>query len=95
MHCNFITPPDIVESILVIDATEEQIKNCAEVCRSSNKPYDVYFYHADMQEKEWLERVVHKADVVIQHEDSTVPILISTKFGHNSSLKEPSEYFNK
>jgi hypothetical protein len=95
MISNFITPPDMVETVLVIDATENQVKHCAEVCQGSSKAYNVYFYQSDMNDTAWLSKVVLKADVILQHEDSTVPILAPTKFGKAQAMFSPGEYFNK
>ena len=93
MHSNFITPPDLIETILVVDATEDQIKKCAEQCRTVSKPYNVYFYHENMKDFNWLGQVIERADVVLQEENSSVPVLTSIKFGEQSPLKSPAEYF--
>ena len=95
MHSNFITPPDLVETVLIIDATEEEIKQCAEVCRNSNSVYNVYFYQNNMNNTDWLLAAYHRSDAVLQASDSTVPVLKPTKFGPDQILKTPSEYFNK
>jgi len=95
MHCNFITPPDLIENILIIDATEKQISECADECRTIDTAYDVYFYHAGMDNTEWLSKVLVKADTILQHQDSTVPILKSTRFGPDFELKNPVDYFTK
>jgi hypothetical protein len=95
MISNFVTPPDIIETILIIDALKEQVEACAETCRNSEKAYTVYFYQADMKDYNWLTRVVDRADVVLQHETSDVPILTSIKFGDTSPLKSPADYFAK
>jgi hypothetical protein len=93
MHSNFITPPDIIDTILIVDATKEEIETCAEKCKLVDRPYNVYFYHIDMQDYNWLTRVVDRCDVVLQQEDSQVPILTSIKYGPGSPLKSPADYF--
>ena len=45
MHSNFVTPPDYVETVLVIDASDEQVAELAATVKAGNKPYNVYFYH--------------------------------------------------
>jgi hypothetical protein len=95
MHSNFITPPDLVESILIIDATEEEIKSCALACQDSSVPYNVYFYHKDMKDVDWLSTVIDRVDYVLIQEDSLVPVLNYQKFGPNQVFKEPADYFNK
>jgi hypothetical protein len=95
MLSNFVTPPDYVETVVIIDADKTQVNDCSEYCRDSIRPYTVYFYHAGMNDLNWLVRVVQHADCVLQHESSQVPVLQSTKFGPNSNLQSPAEYFNK
>ena len=65
MHSNFITPPDYVETILVIDATEEQIKDLGTVVRDSGVAYNVYFYREEMNDPAWFNKISIKADVVL------------------------------
>jgi ornithine cyclodeaminase/alanine dehydrogenase-like protein (mu-crystallin family) len=95
MHSNFITPPDLIETVLVVDATEEQIKHCAEACRESGVAYNVYFYKESMNDADWLVKAYNRADTILQSSDSTVPILKPTKFGSDQILKSPADYFNK
>lgn len=96
MNSNFITPPDLVETILVINATTEQIESCAEACRNSDRVYNVYFYHTDMNDVYWLGQVVQRAETILQAVDSEVPVLCPTiKFGTDQDLIQPQDYFNK
>lgn len=95
MHSNFITPPDLVETVLIVDATEEQITHCADACRESDHVYNVYFYQKEMDNPDWLVTAYNRADTVLQYEDSMVPILRPIKFGPNQILKTPGDYFNK
>jgi len=96
MHSNFITPPDLIETVLVVNATEEQIKLCADACRNSDSAYNVYFYHTDMKDVHWLGQVVQRAETILQAVDAEVPVLCPTiKFGPDQELTNPEEYFNK
>lgn len=65
MHSNFITPPDEIQSILILNATEEQIKECADACRNNGTAYNVYFYNDEMDQDEWLSKIRSKIDVTI------------------------------
>lgn len=65
MHSNFITPPDYVETVLILDATEELIKELGTLVQGSDKPYNVYFYSEAMDNQEWLTRITAKADTVL------------------------------
>lgn len=96
MHSNFITPPDLIETVLVVNATEDQIESCAEACRNGDKVYNVYFYHVDMKDVHWLGEVVQRAETILQAVDSEVPVLCPTiKFGPDQELNQPQDYFNK
>lgn len=95
MHSNFITPPDYVETVLIVDANEEQIADCAEQCRDSNHVYNVYFYHARMNEPEWLDKIKTKADIVLVNVDSTLPVTPTQFFGPGQNLENPKDFFNK
>jgi len=65
MHSNFITPPDYIKTVLVVNATEEQITNLGDIVRGGTVPYNVYFYNQAMNDQLWFNRVSSKADVII------------------------------
>ena len=64
-HSNFVTPPDFIETVLVLNATEEQIAACADVCYESGKIYNVYFYNKEMNNTDWFFQVQAIADQVL------------------------------
>ena len=63
-HSNLITPPDFVETILILNATDEQAQACIDACYSSGKVYNVYFYNKEMDNTEWFFQVQKIADQV-------------------------------
>lgn len=65
MHSNFITPPDYVETVLIVDATEEQIKELGLLVQAGNTTYNVYFYREEMNDISWFHKISLKADVVL------------------------------
>ena len=65
MHSNFITPPDYIETVLILNATEEQIKALGIHVQSLGTPYNVYFYNDAMNEPTWFHKISIKADVVL------------------------------
>ena len=65
MHSNFITPPDYVETVLVLNAPQEQIQVLAEMIQNRDQTYNVYFYHDKMNQPEWLDRIKQKADTIL------------------------------
>lgn len=93
MHSNFITPPDLVETVVVVDATEEHIKALAEHVKVLGKAYNVYFYNTDMKNFDWLGKVLDRADTVLMQQDSTAPVLNCVKFGPDNIFKQPLDYF--
>jgi hypothetical protein len=64
-HSNLVTPPDFVETVLILNATEEQMSACADACYKSGKIYNVYFYNDDMNNTDWFFRVQKIADQVL------------------------------
>jgi hypothetical protein len=106
MHSNFITPPDYVETVLIIGATDLETAQCAEVCKTANTSYDVYFYRPAMAQKEWLSRVYLKADIVLSPQDLALDFLEDSAFitdqgnkihffGTKQKIVTPADYFNK
>lgn len=67
---NFITAPDYVPSVVILNPTEEQIRACMESCNASGKVYNVYIQTPDST-PEWLLKVESIADTIIdaQKED--------------------------
>ena len=63
MHSNFITPPDYVETVLVINLEDTEKLQAA--VAATNRPYNIYFYNDTMNEPDWLMLVRSKADVVL------------------------------
>lgn len=65
MHSNFITPPDYVETVLIIDATDNQLAALTETVKTADRPYNIYFYNNKLDNQTWFNRVASKADIVI------------------------------
>jgi len=64
-HSNLVTPPDFIETILILNATDEQTAACADACYETGKVYNVYFYNKDMDDTDWFFRVQKIADHVL------------------------------
>jgi hypothetical protein len=65
MHSNFITPPDYVETVVILNATEQQVTDLSATIKAIQIPYTVYFYNDDMNDTAWLSKVSSKADVIL------------------------------
>jgi hypothetical protein len=94
MYSNFVTPPDIITDVLIVDATEEQIQACADACRVSESAYNVYFYNEQMAQLAWLEKVLGIADVVLVNAESALSVS-GKLFGADQELVTPADYFDK
>jgi hypothetical protein len=70
---NFVTAPDYIPTVLLQNASEQQIVDCMEACRESGNIYNVYVQTANSDE-EWVWRIQRIADVVInaENEDPTI-----------------------
>ena len=96
MHSNFITPPDLVQTVLIIDANTEQVNAVAAVVRESQRAYNIYLYHNEMNDSDWLFAAIKKSDVVLQMQGS--PVLMDCErilVGMDQEIKTPVEYFTK
>jgi hypothetical protein len=65
MHSNFVTPPDYIETVLVLNASEEMIVTLGDTVKSTGRPYNIYFYRDDMDNQDWLDRIKTQADVIL------------------------------
>jgi len=95
MYSNFITPPDYVQSVIIFDATEDEIKQVADAVKDLPQPYNLYFYNAEMNNLEWLIMVVNRVDVALARTTSSVPMIDFLLYGEDQDLKSPVDYFAK
>jgi hypothetical protein len=69
MYSNFITPPDFVRndlhSILLVDPTEQEVTDCALICKNVGTDFNVYIYLEQYQDFEWLEQAFNLSKAVI------------------------------
>ena len=73
MYSNFITPPDYVKNLVIVDATEQQIQACMERVKSLNTAYNIYVYNQSMNDQTWFDQVAGRADSVI-YADKNNPV---------------------
>lgn len=95
MYSNFITPPDYIQSILVVDASEDQIKELTELLHDVEQPYNIYLYSNSMDNQQWIHKMILRADVILLQQDSDAPVVSNILFGPDQKLKSPADYFNK
>lgn len=94
MYSNIITPPDRIETILIVDAADTDVKDLMGFFKTSTIPYNVYLYSHDMNNLSWLTDKYKIADTVLQAHGSSLPV-DGIKFGPDQDLKRPLDYFNK
>lgn len=92
MYSNFITPPDFVNNelptILVIDATWDDIETLALYCQNTTYLYNVYLYQDVMFDTKWLEQAAQRAHVIVLN--SEVSACTNEK---NQLLKDPRTWY--
>lgn len=75
MHSNFITPPDFVDNdlptVVVIDASWDDVENLALYCQKSTYVYNVYLYQDVMFDIEWLNQAVARAHAIIMNSENS------------------------
>ena len=74
---NFITAPDYIPTVLIRNATEEQLTLCMEACNNSGNVYNVYV-QTDTSNEEWLWKIERIADAIIDAEKED-PVTYFTK----------------
>jgi len=97
-----ITYPSVVDqspnTIVVIDATVEEIENIVLFCQSSSKDYDIYLYRNDIDDLQWLNSVASNADYILINQTSGVIINNTSQisqFGSDQQLNTPLAYFQQ
>jgi len=95
MHSNFITPPDFVKSVLIVNATKEQLEEVANWVQGGNTAYNIYLYDSRMENDYWLTQVSHMVGVVLEAEGSHLLPEASVEFGPNCLYKNPVDFFAK
>lgn len=68
-YTNILTPPDVSyddnHTVVLIDASAQQIDDLAQWCGSSQKSYNIYLYRSDMNNLPWLESACGGADAIL------------------------------
>lgn len=103
INSRFITYPDTVENegnhtVLLIDASPEEVATIGYFCKVSNKNYDIYLYRGDTHHLEWLNNIDKLVDYTLINNSSQVTISNSDKvlrYGQTLSLIDPLTYFQK
>jgi hypothetical protein len=74
---NFVTAPDYIPTVLIQNATEEQLSLCMAACQNSGNVYNVYI-QTETSDEEWVWRIERIADMIIDAQNSD-PVEYFTK----------------
>ena len=97
----FITYPSVVDksnnhTVILIDATAEELIRLERFLKTSDINFDVYLYPGHMGDLEWLNYVSQKIDQTLIIDASEVKITPSSiRYGTNKQYQEPLEYFEQ
>jgi len=96
----FITYPSVVDksnnhTVILIDATAEELIRLERFLKTSDINFDVYLYPGHMGDLEWLNHVSYHADHTLINNLSEVSTSSSTRYGLELNLKEPLAYFEQ
>lgn len=96
----FITPPDVLDdhsnyTVLIVDASEQEVENLSYFCQTGKYHYDIYFYSTDSDDAQWIDRVLPKVDAALVHQSSQVVIADSVIFGETLAVATPLAYFQQ
>jgi len=101
MDSRFITYPSTVErednhTVVLIDATDDEINDIGEFLTQSVKNFDVYIYQSDLYDLEWLNSIGKTANDYLINDNSEVTITPdSIRYGVGLELDKPLDYFKK
>ena len=91
----FITYPSTVEksnnhTVILIDATAEELTRLERFLKISEKNFDVYLYNGDYYDLEWLNHVNNFADHILIKDNSQVNVTDAERY-----TTEPLDYFEQ
>lgn len=103
MNSRFITYPSTVEkqsnnTVVLVDATVDEVENVGLFCQASRKDHDIYLYKQDVDDLSWLHTVAGDADCVLIAEHSVLTVdsvgqII--QYGSTQRLNTPLAYFQE
>lgn len=103
MISRVITYPSTVEkssntTVVIIDASVQDVAEITAFCQSSNKEYDIYLYKHDLDDVQWLSIIAQLSDVVLVNQQTKVTIENVDQialFGLAQQLNTPLAYFQQ
>jgi hypothetical protein len=97
----FITYPSLVEkeykTILIVDASNDNIEDVGLFCKASQADYDIYLYKEEINDTDWLNTIANFADCILVNIESNAVISGNQifQFGLSQRLNTPLAYFQE
>jgi hypothetical protein len=103
MNSRIITYPSTVEkqsnnTVVLVDATVDEVELVGLFCQASNKDHDIYLYKQDVDDLTWLHTITDGADCVLIAEDSVLTVDNAgqiIQYGSKQKLNTPLAYFQQ
>lgn len=99
-NSRIITHPDTVEkenrTVLIVDATRDEVENVALFCQVSKLNYDIYLYHREIDDVKWLSKVLSHCDIILVAQNSPILVVNDSRkvtFGKDELFATPLTYF--
>jgi hypothetical protein len=100
-NSRFITYPSTVEksnnhTVVLIDATANELDRLERFLKTSDKNFDVYLYKGEDYDLEWLNYITQSSDAYLINDASQVKVSHgSIRYGQDQDLKDPLDYFGQ
>lgn len=102
INSRLITWPSTVEksinhTVVLVDATAEEIEDIANFFRTSHANFDVYLYEGTQGDLEYLGHVCNNSDCVLINNNSNVQVenIDYVRYGTDCELESLFSYFKK
>lgn len=97
-NSQLVTAPDLIESILIVNADKSQRDAVVLAVAKSENSYNLYTYQSESGEFQWLDRVSSRVQTILMN--SAQPEIVHgsgrvIRFGPGQEIVEPAEYFDK
>lgn len=96
-NSQLITSPDIIDSVLIINADKPQKDAVINAVASRNESWNIYLYE-DGDNQDWLDQVCNRVQTILlnnQRQIATTGQGTVVRFGPDQKLVNPADYFNK
>ena len=99
-NSRFITWPSIVDrttshTVVLVDATKEDIEQISEFCAVCDKNYDIYLYEGGTGDLEYLNAISDNSELFLINDTSQVTTTAkSVRYGIGKEYTTAVEYFS-